>query len=109
MTSRSGRRIGLRPHRLPRYQHDNASRGLLRYYSPRLIEQSLWGLVVLFNIAKLLPGGIGHGPFDVNGLLTTICLPQGDNCLHAVGPDDNPARHRNTPACKLMLDGSGER
>jgi hypothetical protein len=116
ITSLSGRRIGPlgRPgrrqsRRLPRYQHDNASRGLLRYYSPSLIEQSLWGLVVLFNIAKPLPGGIGQGPFDVNGLLATVCLPQGDNRLHAVGPDDNPARHRNTHACKLPLDGSGER
>ena len=95
--------------RLPRYQHDNASRGLLRYCPPNLIEQALRGLVVLFNIAELLPGRIRHGPFDLNGLLATARLPQGDNRMHAVGPDDNPVRHCNTPACKLPLDGSGER
>ena len=76
---------------LARYKLDNASRGLLRSHSLSSIEQSLWDLVMLFNAAELLADGICHGPFDVNGLLAIACLPQGDECLHTVGSDDNPA------------------
>jgi len=91
-----------------RYQHYNTSGGVPRYNSPDFIGRS-WDLVELFNAAELVAGRIGQGPFDMKGLLAISRLPQGDKRLHAVGPNANPARQFNTPAYKLLLDGSGER
>ena len=94
---------------LLRYEHNNAWRGVPRYASPDSIERSFWDLVVLFNIAELLAGGIGQGPCDPKGPLAISRLPQEDKCMHAVSPEGNPARQFNTPAYELLLDGSGER
>jgi hypothetical protein len=101
-----GRRLA---YPLARYQHDNAWRGVPRYYSPDSIERSFWDLVVLFNVAELLAERIGQGPFDVKGLLAISHLPQQDKRLHAVRPKSIPVGKFNAPVYKLLLDGCGER